>query len=227
MNTKEDKKQVSTEKGANETMILNRDALLKAFKSQKKYGAAIIDPPWDVNQKGNYGANQHYDLMTLSQIYNMPIGDLMLDNAHLYLWATNSTLEESYKIVRHWGFEPKNTIIWIKATAALPLGYWFRNCVEYVVFAVRGHSERKVKNQPNIIYAPTQDHSHKPEEFYSIVRRVSPGPYLELFARRPEPDFDAWGNEIASDIVIPDYPVPAYSGKVNFNKHNPNTEKEA
>ena len=44
--------------------------------------------------------------------------------------------------------------------------------------------------------------------------RVSPGPYLELFARRPQPNWDAWGNEIASDIVIPGYPVPKYSDKV-------------
>ena len=71
----------------------------------------------------------------------------------------------------------------------------------------------KFKAQPNWLFAPLQDHSHKPEEMYPIIERVSPGPYLELFARRPQPNWDAWGNEIESDIIIPGYPVPKYSDK--------------
>lgn len=54
---------------------------------------------------------------------------------------------------------------------------------------------------------------HEPEEFYDIVERVSPGPYLELFARRSRPGWKIWGNEVPSDIVIPGYPVPKYSEK--------------
>ena len=64
------------------------------------------------------------------------------------------------------------------------------------------------------MFAPLQDHSHKPEEQYAIIERCSPGPYLELFARRSQPGWDAWGNQIESDIVIPGYPVPKYSKKV-------------
>ena len=45
--------------------------------------------------------------------------------------------------------------------------------------------------------------------------------YLELFARkRPSnPKWYIWGDEAegGSDIVIPGYPVPAYSGRVNLN----------
>ena len=67
-------------------------------------------------------------------------------------------------------------------------------------------------SQPTWINAPVQDHSHKPEEQYAIIERVSPGPYLELFARRRPPssaDWAVWGNEIDSDIVIPGYAVPS------------------
>lgn len=46
---------------------------------------------------------------------------------------------------------------------------------------------------------------------YEVIERVSPGPYLELFARRHRHGWDSWGNEIDSDIYIPDYPVPMYS----------------
>lgn len=64
------------------------------------------------------------------------------------------------------------------------------------------------------MFCAQQDHSHKPEEQFAVIERLSDGPYLELFARRHQPGWDCWGNEIDSDIVIPGYPVPTYSSKV-------------
>ena len=68
----------------------------------------------------------------------------------------------------------------------------------------------------NWIFCPQQRHSQKPEEQYAVIRRMSYGPYLELFARHREPGWDIWGNEApgGSDIIMPgDYPVPKYSAK--------------
>jgi N6-adenosine-specific RNA methylase IME4 len=62
------------------------------------------------------------------------------------------------------------------------------------------------------MFAPLQEHSHKPEEQYAVIERISDGPYLELFARRRPPSDKAWavwGNEVDSDIVLPGYPVPS------------------
>lgn len=42
---------------------------------------------------------------------------------------------------------------------------------------------------------PRGAHSAKPEAFLDIVESVSPGPYLELFARRDRLGWDTWGNE--------------------------------
>lgn len=36
-------------------------------------------------------------------------------------------------------------------------------------------------------------HSVKPAAFYDVVERVSPGPYVELFARQPRLGWDSWG----------------------------------
>ncbi|MHB8335660.1 MAG: MT-A70 family methyltransferase [Acidimicrobiales bacterium] len=41
-------------------------------------------------------------------------------------------------------------------------------------------------------------HSQKPDCFYDLVERSSPGPYLEMFARRHRVGWTAWGNEIGS-----------------------------
>ena len=36
--------------------------------NSKKYKTILADPPWDINQRGNYGAIKHYDLMSLERI---------------------------------------------------------------------------------------------------------------------------------------------------------------
>jgi N6-adenosine-specific RNA methylase IME4 len=90
------------------------------------------------------------------------------------------------------------------------LGNYLRNATEHILLGTRGKAPVLFKAQPNWLFAPVQDHSHKPEEQYAIIERVSPGPYLELFARRSQPGWDKWGLEVVSDIKIDGYPVPKY-----------------
>lgn len=183
----------------------------KTIMPTKKYSTILADPPWSINQKGKRGAVMHYQLMSLEDIKNMPVADLAEENAHLWLWIPNGLLQEGLDVMKAWGFKYRDPFYWIKPR--LGLGNYLRNASETVLFGTRGKAPVKFKAQPNWLFAPLQDHSHKPEEMYPIIERVSPGPYLELFARRPQPNWDAWGNEIASDVMIPGYPVPEYSDK--------------
>lgn len=45
-------------------------------------------------------------------------------------------------------------------------------------------------------------HSAKPEAFLDIVEQVSPGPYLELFARRQRLGWDTWGKEALNHVEM-------------------------
>ena len=177
----------------------------------KKYKTLLADPPWNVCQGGNKGAVQHYDLMSLKRIKRMPVADLMESHAYCWLWVTNMTLREGYDVLEAWGFAPRSVFTWCKPR--LGLGSYLRNCTEHVILGTRGRAMLKFNGQQNWGYYPIQDHSHKPEEFYDVIERCCDGPYLELFARRPRAGWDAWGDEIASDVVIPCYPVPEYSEK--------------
>ena len=180
--------------------------------ASKKFKTILADPPWEIAQKGKLGASRHYNLMNLEAIKNIPVTDLAEDNAHLWLWTYPAALEQSFEVVRAWGFEPKSIFTWVKPR--LGLGNYLRNCTEQMIFATRGKAPIKFKGQMNWGMFPVQDHSHKPEEVYSIIERCSDGDYLELFARRPGPsdkNWGIWGNEIKSDIIIPNYPVPEYS----------------
>ncbi len=175
--------------------------------TEKKYTVILADPPWDVQQKGAYGAERHYSLMSLERIKELPVADLASENAHLWLWVTNATLRDGYDVMESWGFTPRSPLTWIKPR--FTLGVYLRNASEHLLLGTRGKAPVKFKSQPTWMFAPLQDHSHKPEEQYAIIERVSgEGPRLELFARRRQPGWDAWGNEIESDIEIPGFPVP-------------------
>lgn len=41
-----------------------------------------------------------------------------------------------------------------------------------------------------------------PDGSYDLVERVSPGPYLELFARRQRLGWDTWGNEALNHVDL-------------------------
>lgn len=172
-----------------------------------KFRTILADPPWDIQQTGARGAVMHYNLMSLERIKQMPIADLATEDAHLWLWVTNATLRQGYDVAEAWGFTVRSPLTWVKFK--LGLGNYLRNSTEHLLFATRGRAPVRYRSQPTWIQAPVQDHSHKPEEQYALIERVSPGPYLELFARRPQPRWAAWGNQIQSDVIIPDYPVPS------------------
>ena len=187
------------------------------INKSKKYRTILADPPWGVpSQRGrnsNRSAESHYDLMPLERIKAMPVQDLAEETSHLYVWIPNALLQEGLDVIKAWGFTFRSPIYWIKPR--LLLGNYFRNASETCLFATRGKAPVKFHGQPNWIFCPQQRHSQKPEEQYAVIRRMSYGPYLELYARHREPDFDCWGYEApgGADIEIPGYPVPKYSAK--------------
>ena len=185
--------------------------------NSKKYRTILADPPWQINQRGknsNRSAEHHYELMPLDRIKAMPVADLSEDNAHLYLWCPNGLLPEALEVVKAWGFTFRSPIYWIKPR--LGLGNYIRNASETLLFATRGKAPVKFHAQPNWLFAPQQEHSHKPEEKFAIIERLSDGPYLEMFARRRQPGWDAWGFEApgGSDLIVPGYHTKTYSDKV-------------
>jgi N6-adenosine-specific RNA methylase IME4 len=180
------------------------------LEGERVFKTILADPPWDVEQKGSRGAEGHYPLMKLDAIKAMPVGDLAAQDAHCWLWVTNATFRAGYDVMEAWGFTPRSPLTWIKPR--IGLGTYLRNSTEHLILGTRGKAPVNFRAQPTWMFAPLQDHSHKPEEQYAVIERISSGPYLELFARRRPPsstDWKVWGNEVESDIVIPGYPVPS------------------
>ncbi len=144
--------------------------------------------------------------MSVQDIGALPVADILLPTAHLYLWVPNALLPDGLHVMKAWGFQYKANIIWHKlrkdgGSDGRGVGFYFRNVTEMLLFGVRGKNARTQKlgrTQVNYIGSRKREHSRKPDEQYSIIEGCSPGPYLELFARGTRERWISWGNEAES-----------------------------
>ena len=176
------------------------------------FATILVDPPWPA-QSGE----KHYRTMSLARIKALPVGALAARDAHLWLWTTNALLPKAYEVAEAWGFTVRSPLTWVKFRLGLGGRYQLRNATEQLLFCTRGKAPLGSRSQPTWFNAPVTEHSRKPAEQFAIIERVSPGPYLELFARRrPESNqpWAVWGDQVDSDIRIPGFAVPRYSERV-------------
>jgi N6-adenosine-specific RNA methylase IME4 len=173
---------------------------LSAQPLSEKYATVLADPPWDVQQANPRGALGHYSLMPTAKIAALPARRLVAGAAHLWPWVTNASIFAGKQVMEAWGFSYRSMLTWIKPRFSM--GPYLRNQTEHLLFGIHGRAPMQFHGQGTWLYAPVQEHSHKPEEQYAVIERCSPGPYLELFARRPRLGWHVWGNQLASDIEL-------------------------
>ncbi len=222
------------------------------------YRTIVADPPWPYGDGATLGQRPSgrtrflpYSVMTMAEIASLPVADLGVCDAHLYLWTTERFLWQAPKVLDAWGFVQSDLLVWCKPPGGSVLGSAFTPAAEFVVFgrrkwgdairearlaaglsitglqrAVRGSAtglasmwERSVRypndedwarlesalgarferaghpkgTDRNWFVWPRGPHSAKPAAFADLVGQVSPGPYVELFARQPRLGWDHWG----------------------------------
>lgn len=167
----------------------------------EEYKCIVVDPPWQYSDTlpGERGAEDKYD-GTASfqelQLFLMPqLLKMMERDAHVWMWATNSFMQEAHELC--WALEakPKTILTWCKPQ--IGMGRYLRNTTEHCILAVRGTLPSVgPKGIPSHFTASRARHSRKPDEAYDIIRAISPGPRIDLFARSPRVGFDRWGNQL-------------------------------
>jgi len=163
------------------------------------FGTIVADCPWQFsNRASRAAAENHYPTMTTREITRLPVEDWAAPNSCLYLWTTDAHLDDAMAVINAWGFAYKMTLVWVKMNGSLQLGLgnYFRHAHELVLFGTRGKPETRDHALPSVFFAPRTKHSAKPEVLQDMAEKLSPGPYLEMFARRQRPGWTAWGNEI-------------------------------
>jgi N6-adenosine-specific RNA methylase IME4 len=166
--------------------------ILHGHTMDTTFPAIVIDPPWRYGNTSTRGAAEdHYPTMSMDELKALHVP--AADNAHLYLWVTNSFLREGFDLIDAWGFTYKTVLTWCKPS--IGMGNYFRNNTEHVLFATRGSLPTNVNNVGTWFKANKTRHSAKPQSFYDLVELASPGPYLEMFARTRRFGWEGWGNE--------------------------------
>lgn len=164
-----------------------------------RYRCIVIDPPWPMERIERHirpkdSKDLDYRTMTLAEIAGLPIGDLAeQDGCHVYLWTTQRFLPDALGLMRTWGVEYQCLMTWIKNIGMTPYSWMYDT--EHVVFGRVGNLKLLELGLRLSFRSPREGHSVKPDVFYERVGRASPGPRLEMFARRTHEGFEPWGDE--------------------------------
>ena len=172
----------------------------------KKYSTIVVDPPWEmVKIERDIAPNQtgfDYPTMTINQIKSLRVPELFMENAFVFLWATQKYFRPGIEILEHWGLKFRFHMTWVK-----PGGFQVHNTPmgngEYVLVGAKGNPKFvDLKAFKMCFNAPRGKHSEKPDTFYELIERTTGGNRIDLFARKKRSGFVSWGNEIKKEMCF-------------------------
>ena len=163
-----------------------------------KFRIIYADPPWSYgNTQPDYYTEQrdHYPVMAMSDICAMPVREWAEDDAVLFLWVTSPILEESFQVIRAWGFKYKASFVWDKVHHNM--GHYNSVRHEFLLVCVRGSCQPDVRKLFDSVQSIERtEHSKKPQEFYGIIETIyTNGDRLEIFSRQQRDGWKAYGNQ--------------------------------
>ena len=173
----------------------------------KKYNVIYADPPWTFKTFSDKGKDRspenHYSVMSLQDICNLPVNKIANDNSVLLMWVVDPLLDKAFKVIEAWGFKYKTVgFTWAKTNRKsmgffTGLGYWTRGNPEMCLLATKGRPKRISKSVAQLVVDIRREHSRKPDRIRNdIVNLCGDLPRIELFARQKTQGWDVWGNEV-------------------------------
>lgn len=172
--------------------------IIKTPEPDKKYKTIVIDPPWPMEKiLRDERPNQHefdYPTMSLDEIRKLPVNRIAEQSgSHIYLWTTQKYLPSAFEIFNDWGVDYQCLMTWIKNVGFTPFSFMYST--EHCLFGRYGTLSLLKLGKRLDFTAKVREHSRKPDEFYELVKEVSPEPRLDWFSREPRNGFEQYGNE--------------------------------
>lgn len=168
------------------------------------YRCIVADPPWKTESGGGRikrGADRHYKLCPTAEILSImvsaPVWRPASTGCHLWLWSTSAAMKEAQWLLDALGFTYVLTAVWVKE-GPFGLGKYMRHGEEYLLLGRMGKTMVPAEDSRPyaVVSAPRRGHSVKPDEAYDGIAMASPGPRLEMFARRQRLGWDCWGEQL-------------------------------
>ncbi|XP_061664896.1 N6-adenosine-methyltransferase subunit METTL3 [Syngnathoides biaculeatus] len=164
-----------------------------------KFAVVMADPPWDIHMELPYGTLTDDEMRKL----NIPV---LQDEGFLFLWVTGRAMELGRECLSLWGYERIDEIIWVKTNQLQRIirtgrtGHWLNHGKEHCLVGVKGNPQGFNRGLDcDVIVAEVRSTSHKPDEIYGMIERLSPGTRkIELFGRphNVQPNWVTLGNQL-------------------------------
>ena len=172
-----------------------------------KFAVIMADPPWDIHMELPYGTMGDDEMRQL----NIPA---LQDEGYIFLWVTGRAMELGRECLTLWGYERVDDLIWVKTNQLQRLirtgrtGHWINHGKEHCLVGVKGNPTVNKGIDADVIVAEVRATSHKPDEIYGVIERLSPGTRkVELFGRMHncQPNWMTLGNQLDGvKIIDPD-----------------------
>lgn len=149
-----------------------------------KFAVIMADPPWDIHMELPYGT------MSDDEMRQLGIPALQ-DDGLIFLWVTGRAMELGRECLKLWGYERFDELIWVKTNQLQRIirtgrtGHWLNHGKEHCLVGTKGNPKNLNRGLDcDVIVAEVRATSHKPDEIYGIIERLSPGTRkIELFGR--------------------------------------------
>lgn len=149
-----------------------------------KFAVIMADPPWDIHMELPYGTMSDDEMRQLG----VPA---LQDDGLIFLWVTGRAMELGRECLKLWGYERFDEIIWVKTNQLQRIirtgrtGHWLNHGKEHCLVGTKGNPQNLNRGLDcDVIVAEVRATSHKPDEIYGIIERLSPGTRkIELFGR--------------------------------------------
>lgn len=173
-----------------------------------KFAVIMADPPWDIHMELPYGTMSDDEMRCLG----VP---QLQDSGLIFLWVTGRAMELGRECLKLWGYERVDELIWVKTNQLQRIirtgrtGHWLNHGKEHCLVGMKGNPDNLNRGLDcDVIVAEVRATSHKPDEIYGIIERLSPGTRkIELFGRphNVQPNWITLGNQVDGvRLVDPD-----------------------
>lgn len=171
-----------------------------------KFAVIMADPPWDIHMELPYGTMSDDEMRQL----NIPG---LQDDGYIFLWVTGRAMELGRECLTLWGYERVDELVWVKTNQLQRLirtgrtGHWINHGKEHCLVGVKGNLAVNRGIDTDVIVAEVRATSHKPDEIYGLIERLSPGTLkIELFGRQHncQPNWVTLGNQLEGiKLLVP------------------------
>lgn len=168
------------------------------------FSVIMADPPWDIHMELPYGT------LSDDEMRHLDIPSLQ-DEGLIFLWVTGRAMELGRDCLQLWGYERVDELIWVKTNQLQRIirtgrtGHWLNHGKEHCLVGMKGNPVINRGLDADVIVAEVRATSHKPDEIYGIIERLSPGTRkIELFGRAHniQPNWVTLGNQLEGTHIV-------------------------